>query len=281
MKPTNASPLNDLAAVANRLRRRVLEMCHAHGGHISTAYSCVEILVSLYYTGILRVDPAAPEWDGRDRFVLSKGHGETILYALLADRGFFPEEWTRTRYRSGDCVLGGHVDCKVPGVEVTAGALGHGLGLGCGMALAAQMDGRETLHYVLLGDAECAEGSIWEAALFAAQWQLGQLVAIVDHNRIGSLDYTANYIALDPLAQKWRAFGWDVVEVDGHDFEQLRGALEVKRAAGVGRPRMVIANTTKGKGVSAFENDPVWHVKPVTDDYLEIGMRELGVRDAQ
>ena len=265
-----------LGKAANRLRRRVLEMCDAHGGYISTAYSCVEILVALYHGGILKFDPRNPAWEGRDRFVLSKGHGETILYALLADVGFFPEEWTRTRYRAGDCLLGGHVDSKVPGVEVTTGALGHGLGLGCGMALAAQMDGAPTQHYVLLGDAECAEGSIWEAALFAAQWRLRGLTAIVDFNRIGSLDYTKNYIALDPFADKWRSFGWEVAEIDGHDFDQLRAALTADRADRVGPPRVVIARTVKGKGVTAFENDPVWHVKPVTAEFVELGRRELG-----
>jgi transketolase len=223
----------------------------------------------------MRIDSANPKLATRDKFILSKGHGETILYAVLAERGFFPSNWLTTRYRAGDCILGGHVDSKVPGVEVTTGALGHGLGLGCGIALAAKMDRLDTLHYVLMGDAECSEGSIWEAALFAAQHKLGNLVAIIDLNGIGSLDFTKNYIALDSMAEKWRAFGWDVIEVDGHDFNQLVGALSLNRLDLSQKPLAIIAKTIKGKGVSAFENDPVWHVKPVTAEYLELGLKEL------
>jgi len=266
----------DLAQIANRLRLKTLDMCFKRGGHISTSFSCVEILVSLYYTGLLRVDPKQPKWPGRDRFVLSKGHGETILYALLGDLGFFPANWLDDSYRSGDCILGGHIDSKVPGIEVTAGALGHGLGLGCGMALAAQMDNRDTQHFVLLGDAECSEGSVWEAALFAAKHQLGNLVAIIDFNRIGSLDYTENYIALDPFADKWRAFGWETVEVNGHDYAELTKAFTRARKNPVGRPLAVVAHTVKGKGVSVFENDPAWHVKPVGAEHVERALVELG-----
>jgi len=272
---TMTNPNLKLAKIANKLRNDVLEMCYAHGGHISTSFSCVEILTALYYAGVMRVDPKLPKWEGRDKFILSKGHGETILYAVLADIGFFPAEWTKTSYRHGDCLLGGHVDSSIPGVEVTTGALGHGLGLGCGMALAAQMDNKDALHFVLLGDAECSEGSVWEAALFAAKHSLGNLVAIIDYNRIGSLDYTANYIALEPFAEKWRAFGWDVVEVDGHDIDSLRDVCSVPRTGILRAPRAVIAHTIKGKGVKAFENDPVWHVKPVTIEFVEAGRKEL------
>jgi transketolase len=267
---------SELPFKAKLLRRKVLEMCYAHGGHISTCYSCVEILVSLYYGGGLRIDPAHPNWPERDRFVMSKGHGETILYALLADLGFFPAEWIETGYRSGDCRLGGHIDYKIPGIEVSAGALGHGLGLGCGMALAAKMDDRAQRCVVLMGDAECSEGSVWEAALFAAQHRLGRLTAIIDRNGIGSLDYTENYIALEPFAEKWRSFGWEVVDIDGHDFNDLARALS-DRGRETDKPLAVIARTIKGKGVSLFENDPVWHVRPVTADIIDQARAELGV----
>ena len=267
--------ISELKVIAKKLRKRVLEMCFANGGHISTSYSCVEILVALYFSGVMRLDPKNPKLSSRDKFILSKGHGETILYAVLAERGFFPEEWLTTRYRAGVCTLGGHVDSKVPGVEVTTGALGHGLGVGCGIALAAKMDQLDTLHYVLMGDAEFSEGSIWEAALFASQHQLGNLVAVVDLNGIGSLDYTKNYIALDSMADKWRAFGWNVLEVDGHSFDQLTNALTLDRKNLNKKPTAIIAKTVKGKGVSAFENDPVWHVKPVTAEFLELGLKEL------
>jgi len=267
-------PVDDLKRKANQLRRQVLEMSYAHGGHISTCYSYVEILVALYYGGILRHDPQRPEWAERDRFLLSKGHGETLLFAALADMGYFPAEWCDTAYRGGECRLGGHVDHKIPGIETTSGALGHGLGLGCGMAWAAGRAGHGHHHYVLMGDAECSEGSVWEAALFAARHNLGNLVAIVDRNRIGSLDFTENYIALEPFADKWRAFGWEVREViDGHDFHQLTQALTAKRPAD--RPLMVIAHTVKGKGVAAFENDPTWHVRAVTADLIDQARAEL------
>ena len=278
---TQSPDLAFLRRKANALRRQVLEMCFANGGHISTCYSYVETLVALYHGGVMRFDPQRPDWPERDRFILSKGHGETLLYALLGDLGFFPAEWLTTSYRAGPCRLGGHVDHKIPGVEVTTGALGHGLGLGCGQALAARMDGRPEHYFVMLGDAECSEGSVWEAALFAAQHRLGNLIAIVDRNGIGSLDFTENYIALEPLADKWRAFGWEVVEVeDGHDFSQLLAALPRSRPRQSDKPLMVIARTVKGKGVSLFENDPIWHVRPVSADIIEQARAELSRQEA-
>lgn len=267
---------DDLLRKANLLRNRVLEVCYAHGGHISSSFSCMEILVALYHGGVLRFDPSNPRWEDRDRFLLSKGHAETVLYAVLADCGFFPSDWLDTDYRSGQCRLGGHVDAKVPGVELSTGALGHGLGVGCGMALGAKMAGDGWATFALLGDAECSEGSVWEAALFAAQQRLGNLVAIIDRNLIGSLDYTQNYLALEPFAEKWRAFGWDVTEVrNGHDFGALFQALPPERPLMGEKPRAVIAHTIKGKGVSFLENDPVWHVRPVTADIIDAAREEL------
>ena len=270
------SDFGALAQKSCQLRQKVLEMCYAHGGHIATCYSYVEILVTLYYGGVLRHDPLRPDWPQRDRFLLSKGHGETLLFAALADMGYFPQEWTQSSYRKGLCRLGGHVDHKVPGIEISAGALGHGLGLGCGMAWAAQEAGADHRHFVVLGDAECSEGSVWEAALFAAQHRLGNLVAIVDRNHIGSLDFTKNYIALEPFADKWRAFGWDVAELaDGHDFAALFSALSDNRPCLPGPPRVVIANTVKGKGVTMFENDPVWHYRAIGADMIDEARLQL------
>lgn len=281
--PQRTTPASDIAALtrkANQLRRTVLEMCYAHGGHISTCFSYVEILVALYWGGVLRHDPRNPDWPHRDRLLLSKGHGETLLFAALADLGYFPTEWIETSYRRGLCRLGGHIDHKVPGVETTAGALGHGLGIGCGMAWAAREAGADHNHFVIMGDAECSEGSVWEAALFAARHDLGNLIAIVDRNGIGSLDYTANYIALEPFADKWTAFGWDVVQVaDGHDFAQLLAALPCEHPRTARRPLMVIAHTTKGKGVTVFENDPIWHVRPITDDLIDDARAQLNRLD--
>jgi transketolase len=267
---------SDLPRKANALRRQVLELCYSQGGHISTSYSCMEILVALYHGGVLRVDPRDPTLPGRDRFILSKGHAETVLYAVLSDCGFFPAEWLEQSNRRGICRLGGHVDAKVPGVELSTGALGHGLGVGCGLALGAHLDDADWATFVMLGDAECSEGSVWEAALFAAQHGLGNLVAVIDRNFIGSLDYTRNYLALEPFADKWRAFGWDVIMVeDGHDIAALRVALPSERPRRGERPLAIIVNTVKGKGVSFFENDPVWHVRPVTADLIDRAREEL------
>ena len=267
--------INDLERKANDLRQTILEMCYLHGGHISTAYSCVEILVALYHGGVLRVRAKDPKWPERDRFVVSKGHGSTGVYAVLADRGFFPTDWIESNYRQGMCRLGGHVDYRVPGIEVSTGALGHGLGMGCGLALSAKMSKREHLIYTLLGDAECSEGSVWEAALFAAKHKLDNLVAIVDRNFVGSLDYTKNYIAFDQFAEKWSAFGWNTVVIkDGHNLDALMKAFS-ERPNGIGQPTAFIVETVKGKGVSFIENDPIWHVRSVDDSLIEQARAEL------
>lgn len=246
---------------AGELRRRIVEVCAERGGHIASSLSCIEIIAELYFGGMLRHDPADPAWPGRDIFIMSKGHGELALYAVLAARGFFPEEWLRTRYRHGDCLLGGHPDRRVPGVEATTGALGHGLGIAAGHALACCKDGRDTFHFVLMGDAECTEGSIWETALFAARHELANLVGIVDRNRISACDFTEHFTALEPFARKWRSFGWEVRELDGHDVDRLHDAFDYARSARPRRPLVVIANTVKGKGVSFIENNPAWHNK--------------------
>jgi len=262
---------------AQEMRRRVLEMCIRCGGHLASSFSCMEILVLLYQGGWLNISPEAPENTERDHFLLSKGHAETGFYAVLADCGFFPEEWLGVSYRCGDCRLGGHPDCKIPGVEITSGALGHGLGIGAGLAAAAKLDGKKNRQVVLMGDAECTEGSVWEAAMFASQQQLGTLVAIVDHNRIGSLDFTKNYAGLNDFAMKWRSFGWEVLEVDGHDMAQLDEAFKFAWSRNDPRPLMIVAETVKGKGLSFVENDPIWHVKGMCDpEDIRRAREELG-----
>ncbi len=258
----------ELCAKARRLRKVILEMCIARGGHLASSFSCIEILVCLYYGGLLKFDPRRPGWNGRDRFVLSKGHAEAAYYAVLADLGFFPSGWLDEQYRRGLCRLGGHPDHKLPGVEVSTGALGHGLGMAVGMALAARSDRSERKHVVLMGDAECTEGAVWEAALLASCHKLDNLLAIVDRNRIGSLDFTENYTSLDPLADKWRAFGWQVAECDGHDPGRLLQCLEDLGASRHPAPRMLIAHTVKAKGIDFMENDPIWHVRSLDDPSL-------------
>ena len=250
---------------AAQLRRTVLEMCIQSGGHLASSFSCMEILVSLYYGEILNIDPANPDAESRDRFILSKGHAETVLYSILADRGFFPATWLKDSYRCGDCRLGGHPDHMIPGVEISSGALGHGLGIGAGLAMAAKADGVARKHLVLLGDAECTEGSVWETGLFAAQRRLNNLIGVIDYNGIGSLDYTSNYTGLGDLAAKWRAFGWEVSEVDGHDLGALGSVFTYAWGKRDERPLMIIATTVKGKGISFVENEPIWHVKGMCD----------------
>jgi len=251
-------------------------MCLKTGGHIVSSFSCVDILVALYFGGILKVAPENPEWEERDRFILSKGHGETALYAVLASKGFFPEEWIDTSYRRNDCRLGGHPDVKTPGVEVTSGALGHGLGLAAGISLAAKMDGKSHLQFVLLGDAECTEGSVWEAALFASKQGLDNLIAIIDRNHIGSIDFTENYTSLEPFPDKWKAFGWAVRSCDGHNFKDLLDVFNYSKTHENKKPLVVIAETVKGKGVSFMENSPVWHACALTkEDEIRQAREEL------
>jgi len=245
-----------MRTIAKELRKIVLEMCAKAGtGHVTSCFSCVEILVALYYGGILRHKPKEPEWDGRDRFIMSKGQASPLLYAILADLEYFPRDWL-----AGFCKdrFGVHLQDDIPGVEITAGSLGNGLGIATGMALAAKKDRKNHMVFVLLGDAECYEGSVWEAAMFAAHNQLNNLVAIIDRNHLGVTDWTENMLAMEPLAEKWRSFGWHPIAMPGHSLENLM-QLEVLRNRGLSKPVVVIAETTKGKGVSFMENDPKWH----------------------
>ncbi|MFA5260339.1 MAG: transketolase [Candidatus Omnitrophota bacterium] len=256
--PTDKSILS-LSRKARDIRIRTLEMITRAGkGHIGGSFSCADILVSLYYGGVLRVDPLRPDWPERDRFILSKGHSCEALYCILADRGFFPET-ELTRYQQTGCILGGHPDRSVPGIEADTGSLGHGLGVGCGLALGAHLDGKDSLTFVLLGDGECCEGSVWESAMFAARNKLGNLIAIIDNNGMCVTDKLEDCTALEPLAEKWRAFGWDVQEVNGHDFNALVSALTGARERASSRPLMIIARTVKGKGVPFMENGLEWH----------------------
>lgn len=244
---------------AQTLRRQVLDMCvHAGTGHVTSSFSCAEILTALYYGGIMQYDPANPEWDERDRFVLSKGQASPILYAILADTGFFPNA-NLDRFAGRDGPFGVHLQRDVPGVEVTTGSLGHGLGIGIGMALSARMERKSYTTFVLLGDGECYEGSIWESAMFASHHKLNNLVAIIDRNWLCVTDFTENLVGLNPMDEKWRAFGWEAATIDGHSFEGIFTALEAHRSRRLNKPLVIIANTVKGKGIPFMENIPLWH----------------------
>lgn len=239
------------------IRRHGIEMTHLSGGsHIGAILSVADI-VAVLYSGILYVDPNQPDMAERDRFILSKGHAGAAIYAALAECGFFPIEELRTHYQNGSR-LSGHVSHRVPGVDFSTGSLGHGLSVGAGMALAAKTAGLSHRVFVVLGDGECDEGSVWEAALFAAHYRLANLTVIVDHNRMQSLDFCEKTLALGNLADKWSAFGWHAVTVDGHDHAALQEALT---ASSCGRPRAVVAKTVKGYGVDFMQNDVLWHYR--------------------
>ena len=241
------------------IRRHGIEMTHLSGGsHIGAVLSAADILAVLY-ADILRYDPENPEWDGRDRFIMSKGHAGAAVYAALAESGFFAPAELKTHYQNGSR-LSGHVSHHLPGVDLSTGSLGHGLCAAAGMALAAKQDGKHHRVFAVLGDGECDEGSVWEAALFANQYRLENLVAIIDHNHMQSLDTCEKTLELEDFGAKWRAFGWNVIELNGHDHNALRSALTDTRSAGH-KPTVVIANTVKGKGVSFMENDILWHYR--------------------
>jgi transketolase len=269
----------DTAAMALAIRRHAVRMTHlGKSSHVGSVLSIADILAVLYGR-VMAVEPKDPKWLQRDRFILSKGHAGAGVYAALAERGFIPREQLDTHYQNGS-KLSGHVSHKgVPGVEFSTGSLGHGLGVGTGMALAAKKAGRGNRVYVVLSDGECDEGSNWEAILFAAHHKLDNLVAAIDYNKIQSLAPVSETLALEPFADKWRAFGWHVTEVDGHDHAALTAALDV--APGTrGQPSVVICHTTKGKGVSFMESQVLWHYRTPQGDEYDAARAELGTADA-
>ncbi|MFC1510439.1 transketolase [Candidatus Omnitrophota bacterium] len=251
--------LTYLESKAKFIRREVLRMTTQAGkGHLGGAFSSVELLVALYYGGLMRFDPKNPSWEKRDRFILSKGHSCEALYVILADNGFFPIQDLATYQQLGSS-LSGHPHRHIAGIEADTGSLGHGLGVGAGIALAAQMDKSDYLTFVLMGDGECCEGSVWEAAMFAPKHELNNLVAIVDRNQLCVTDRVDDCVSLDPLDKKFEAFGWDVLTLDGHSFEDIINSFEHVRTRVSEKPLCVIADTVKGKGVSFMEGELRWH----------------------
>jgi len=260
--------------LAKRIRLHALRMTSKSGAsHVGAAFSCADILAVLY-SRVLNVDPLNPSWPLRDRFVLSKGHAGSALYAVLAECGFFSVEKLETHYMDGSDLCG-HVSHKgVPGVEVSTGSLGHGLALAAGMAYAGKLDGLWHRVFALLSDGECDEGSTWEAILFAAHHQLDRLVTIVDYNKIQSLAPVSETIGLEPFAQKWSSFGWAVKEVDGHNHEALADALRSVPFS-IGKPSCLLAHTLKGKGVSFMENTVLWHYRVARGAEFDAALAEL------
>jgi transketolase len=266
--------VDGLKSVANAIRRRVIELSHSAGTpHLGSALSCVDILVSLYWT-VLRVDPNKPDEALRDRFILSKGHAALALYVTLARRGFFGEDVLETFNRDGSRLAehpGAH---GIPGVEAATGSLGHGLPLGIGMTLAGRIHRQDYRVFVLMSDGECNEGAVWEGALLApAQW-LDNLVVIIDYNKWQATARSDSTMSLAPLRQKWEAFGWQAMEVDGHSFDELGSAL-ADIPNGTGKPVAVVAHTVKGRGVSFMEDDNNWHYRVPSADEVRRAAREL------
>ena len=266
--------LAELKAVATAMRKDIIEMtAAAKSGHPGGSLSAVDILAVLFFEQ-MRLDPANPSWPDRDRLVLSKGHAAPALYSALARRGFFPVE-ELTTLRRLHSRLQGHPDMrKTPGVEASTGSLGQGLSIANGMALAGRLDGRDYRVYAILGDGENQEGQVWEAAMAAAHYRLDNVTAFLDHNKLQIDGPVATVMSPEPVADKWQAFGWHVLTIDGHDFEQIRGAIaEAKRTRG--RPTMIIAETIKGKGVSFMEGKADWHGKAPSQDDLARALAEL------
>lgn len=266
----------DLDRIARQVRGAVVRMSHrGRAPHLASALSTVDVLVALYWR-VMRIDSSRPEDPDRDRFLLSKGHAATALYATLAARSFFSEDLLQTYTEPGGKLAEHPSPHCVPGVEAATGSLGHGLPIGVGMAHAAKLCDRPYRVFALLSDGECNEGSVWEAAMMAPALSLDNLVVIVDFNRWQATARSAEVLALEPLPAKWEAFGWSTVEVDGHDHETLVEVLDAVPAER-GKPTAIIAHTTKGKGVSFMEDDNNWHYRvPDADELLE-AHRELGL----
>ena len=269
-----------LRSVATAIRKSILRQLYdGGGGHGGGAFSGVEILTVLYFN-VLNIDPARPDWQERDRFVMSKGHACPAWYSVLAEKGYFPKEALKTARQVGS-ILQGHPDMKkTPGVDMTTGSLGQGFSAALGIALAARVRQMSYRTYALLGDGELDEGQVWEAAMAAAHFRVDSLTAIVDRNRLQVDGDVREIMALEPLAEKWRAFGWHVIEINGHDVSEIHRALGDARET-QGRPTVIIAHTVKGKGVSFMEGDPRWHSAHLSKEELDQALAELGaVEDA-
>lgn len=264
--------ITDSEELAWRIRRDAIEMTHiSNGSHIASILSVADIIAVLY-AKIMNYNIENPKDDSRDRIILSKGHAGAAIYSALAEEGFFDVEELKTHYANGSR-LSGHVSHKnVPGVEFSTGSLGHGMSVGAGMALVAKKDNKSHKIYVILGDGECDEGSIWECALFANQYKLNNLVVIIDSNKMQSMDYCENTINLAPFEKKWKEFGWNVKEIDGHNHKELEEAL---KNIDKEKPTVIIANTIKGKGISFMENNIVWHYRPPQGEDYENAIKEL------
>lgn len=273
MESVGKGYIMDSIQLALEIRRHAIEMTHAsHASHIGAILSVTDI-VAVLYSDILNTNVKMPMDRNRDRLILSKGHAGVAIYAALAEKGFFDKKLLDTYYQDGS-LLSGHVSHKgIEGVEVSTGSLGHGIGIAVGMALAAKLDNKKHHVYVILGDGECEEGSVWEAALFAVHHKLDNLTVIVDHNKMQAMGTCEQQLGLKNIEEKWNVFGFNTVECDGHDHDELEKSLRISE---IGRPTCVIAHTVKGKGVSYMENELLWHYRDPQGELYEIARKELG-----
>jgi transketolase len=276
IRPNMPKSIEELKITAKRIRREIIEMIGAaKSGHPGGSLSAVEIVVELYFNR-MRIDPKNPKWVGRDRFILSKGHAAPVLYAAMAEAGYAdtPLDQLNTLRKLGS-VYQGHPDMRfIPSLEASTGSLGEGLSLALGMGLAARLDGRASRTYAMMGDGEVQEGQIWEAAMAGAFHKLDNVVAIVDYNRIQLDGFVHDIMEIAPLAEKWRAFGWHTMEIDGHDFAAIEKAFDEAEAT-KGKPTCIVAHTIKGKGVSFMENNPKFHGVAPTADEVKLALQEL------
>jgi transketolase len=273
-KTIKLESVDELEAMAKKIRRHIVEMIgRAGSGHPGGSLSATDIVTCLYFN-ILRYDPVNPKWPDRDRFILSKGHAAPVLYSALAEAGYIPLESLST-LRKINSILQGHADSHhTPGVELTAGSLGQGLSFSIGVALAGRLSSKTYRVYTLLGDGECDEGQVWEAAMAAAHFKVDNLTAIVDNNGLQIDGWNKDVMSLDPFTDKWKAFGWHVIEIDGHRIPQILEAF--KEAQSVkGKPSVIIAHTIKGKGVSFMENQAGFHGKAPNAEQVKIALEEL------
>lgn len=262
------------------IRKQIfLAACRGGIAHLASSFSCVEILYTLYLKGIMKYDTHDMETPDRDRFVLSKGHGGLALFTVMAEAGLMDKEELKTFLQPGTHMGGEPCMRDMRGIEASTGSLGHGLSMAVGMAMANKMDGRKSKTYVLLGDGECEEGVVWEAVTSAVTFKLDRLVAIMDCNSIQKLKTVEDTIGSVNWRDRWQAFGWEVAEVDGHDIEALYRVLSMENE--VGKPRLLIAKTIKGKGVSIMENDPKWHYRMPKKKELPIFVEELGISEGE
>jgi transketolase len=266
--------VEELKAMAATIRCDIIEMTHtAQSGHPGGSLSATDIVTALYFR-IMRIDPQNPDWPDRDRFILSKGHACPVWYAALAERGYFEKAHLGT-LRKTNSILQGHADMlKTPGVDMTVGSLGQGFSAGLGMALSGKLRKKDYHVYVVIGDGEIQEGAVWETAMSGAKWKLDNLTAILDRNRLQNDDFVDATMPVDPVADKWLAFNWHVIEIDGHNMEEVVSALETAKTI-KDKPTIIIAHTVKGKGVSFMENVPVWHGKAPSDEQARQALEEI------